>query len=54
MMRYTEEAGKGSWVADRKDFAKIQELKDARVALDAVTFIDEKLDPIYVVGASST
>ena len=54
MLRYTEEAGNGSWVADRKDFDKIQELKDARVALDAVTFEDEELDPIYIVGVNRT
>ena len=54
MMRYTEEAGMGSWVADRKDFVKMQELKDARVALAAITFADEELDPIYVVGTRST
>lgn len=50
-MRYTASSGQGSWVAGPRDFAKIQELKDARVALNRIVFADEDVvDVAYIVG----
>lgn len=50
-MRSAASGGPGSWVAGPRDFAKIHELKAARVALDGVVFADEDVvDVVYVVG----
>jgi len=50
-MRYTAFSGQGSWVAVRRDFAKIDELKEARVELNRVVFADEDVvDIAYIVG----
>lgn len=50
-MRYAASSGPGSWMAGPRDFAKIHELKAARVALNAVVFADEDVvDVVYVVG----
>jgi len=51
LMRYTAFSGQGSWVAVRRDFAKIDELKEARVELNRVVFADEDVvDIAYIVG----
>ncbi|MCJ1248454.1 hypothetical protein MMC30_005672 [Trapelia coarctata] len=55
LMRYTASSGQGSWVAGRRDFAKIEELKIARVELNRVVFADEDVvDIAYVVGKEGT